>query len=58
MPALESLQVADYMEMLEMSNSRRHRYYEYLHASKTADSNDEVFQMSKATQMGGCNECE
>lgn len=42
MPRLDDLRVTDYAEMLHMSTSRRYKYYEYLHAVRTADSNDQV----------------
>lgn len=42
MPRLNSIQIDDYEEMLEMSSNRRQRYYEYLHATITASSNDDV----------------
>lgn len=41
-PALERLTIADYEEMLEMSVSRRQKYYHYLFATQTADARDEV----------------
>lgn len=42
MPRLDHLNVNDYEEMVEMTNSRRQRYFEYLHASRTAKVNDDV----------------
>lgn len=43
-PRLEQLTIADYEEMIEMSNSRRQRFYNYLHQTKSADYHDEVSQ--------------
>ncbi|XP_031635411.1 mitochondrial ribonuclease P protein 1 homolog [Contarinia nasturtii] len=45
MPQLQMLSKADYEEMLDMSNNRRRQYYNYLHSSKTADSNDSIKRM-------------
>lgn len=44
-PALDRLTKADYEEMLEMSSSRRQKYYHYLFATQTADARDEVYKL-------------
>lgn len=41
-PRLDKVTVADYKEMLEMSTSRRQKYYYYLYVNKVANSHEEV----------------
>lgn len=42
MPQVAGITIVDYKNMLEMSNSRRQRYYGFLFKSQTAEANDEV----------------
>ncbi|XP_055312131.1 mitochondrial ribonuclease P protein 1 homolog [Sitodiplosis mosellana] len=41
-PALDRLTIADYEEMLEMSTSRRQKYYHYLFVTQTADTRSDM----------------
>lgn len=41
-PKLETINVNQFEEMLNLSNSRRHKYYDYLRAISIADSNEDV----------------
>lgn len=47
MPRLEVLNIADFEEMLQMSQGRRQKYYQYLCSSQDSSSNDAVFILFK-----------
>lgn len=51
MPRLDTINVKDYEEMVEMTSSRRQRYYEYLHSSRTARVNDDVSNETQSFEL-------